>query len=64
MLVEASWKAVRKDPVLKEYYSKLSERVGKRRAIVAVARKLIGRIRAALRKHEQYQLGYQAPMAA
>jgi transposase len=64
MLVEASWKAVRKDPVLKEYYVKLSERVGKKRAIVAVARKLIGRIRAALRKHEQYQLGYQAPLAA
>jgi transposase len=64
MLVEASWKAVRKDPVLKEYYVKLSERAGKKRAIVAVARKLIGRIRAALRKHEQYQLGYQAPLAA
>lgn len=64
MLVEASWKAVKKDSVLKEYYAKLSERIGKRRAIVAVARKLIGRIRAALRKHEQYQLGYQAPLAA
>ena len=64
MLVEASWKAVKKDSVLKEYYTKLSERIGKRRAIVAVARKLIGRIRAALRKHEQYQLGYQAPLAA
>jgi transposase len=64
MLVEASWKAVKKDSVLKEYYTKLSERIGKRRAIVAVARKLIGRVRAALRKHEQYQLGYQAPLAA
>ena len=60
MLVEASWKAVRKDPVIKEYYIKLSERIGKRKAIVAVARKLAGRIRAALRKHEHYTLNYKA----
>ena len=60
MLVEAAWKAVRKDPVIKEYYIKLSERIGKRKAIVAVARKLAGRIRAALRKHEHYTLNYKA----
>ena len=59
MLVEASWKAVRKDPVMKKYYIKLSERIGKRKAIVAVARKLAGRIRAALRKHEHYTLDYR-----
>jgi hypothetical protein len=34
MLVEAAWKAVRKDPVIKEYNIKLSERFGKRKAIV------------------------------
>jgi hypothetical protein len=59
MLVEAAWKAVRKDPGMKEYYTKLSERTGKRRAIVAVARKLAGRIRAALRKEEHYKLDYK-----
>lgn len=59
MLVEAAWKAVRKDPVIQEYYQKLSGRVGKPKAIVAVARKLIGRIRAAMRKHEQYKLNYK-----
>lgn len=59
MLVEASWKAVRKDPVMKEYYVKLSERTGGKRAIVAVARKLIGRIRAVMRKEKMYELGYQ-----
>jgi transposase len=59
MLVEASWKAVRKDPVIKEYYIKLSERIGKRKAIVAVARKLAGRIRAALRKNEHYTVDYR-----
>jgi hypothetical protein len=59
MLVEASWKAVRKDPVIKEYYIKLSELIGKRKAIVAVARKLVGRIRAAMRKYERYRLNYK-----
>jgi transposase len=59
MLVEAAWKAVRKDPVIKEYYINLSERIGKRKAIVAVARKLAGRIRAALRKHKHYTLDYR-----
>ena len=59
MLVEAAWKAVRKDPVIREFYTKLSARTGKRRAIVAVARKLAGRIRAALRKQEHYKLDYK-----
>jgi transposase len=56
MLVEAGWKAVRKDPDMREYYTELSKRVGKRRAIVAVARKLAGRIRAVLMKREDYKL--------
>ena len=60
MLVEAAWKAVRKDRVIQEYYIKLSERIGKRRAIVAVTRELAGGIRAALRKHEHYTLDYRA----
>jgi transposase len=59
MLVEASWRVVRKDPVMKEYYVRLSERTGGKRAIVAVARKLIGRIRAVMRKEEMYELGYK-----
>jgi hypothetical protein len=29
MLVEAAWKAVRKDPVTQEYYQKLAEWIGK-----------------------------------
>ena len=51
--------AVRKDPVLKEYYLGLSVRVGKKRAIVAVARKLVGRIRAAIRTGRQYEMGHK-----
>ncbi len=59
MLVEASWKVVRKDPVMKEYYVRLSKRTGGKPAIVAVARKLIGRIRAAMRKEQLYESGYK-----
>jgi transposase len=59
MLVETGWKAVRKDPDMREYYTELSKRVGKRRAIVAVARKLAGRIRAVLMKREDYKLKYR-----
>lgn len=59
MLVEAAWKAIRKDKVLAEYFAALSIRAGKKRAIVAVARKLVGRVRAALRAGTLYQVGYK-----
>jgi transposase len=58
LLVEAAWRALRKDKALATFFAQLSVRVGKKRAIVAVARKLIGRVRAALRKGELYQCGY------
>ena len=59
MLVEAAWKAIRKDTALREFYERLSARCGKKRAIVAVARKLVGRIRAALRARVVYEVGYK-----
>lgn len=49
ILCEAAWRAIKKDPELKEYFEGLYVRTGKKKAIVAVARKLIGRIRAAFR---------------
>ena len=64
ILIEIAWRARAKDPDLESYYEQLSARVGGKRAIVAVARKLIGRIRAALRKGELYQIGYQDELAA
>lgn len=54
VLVQAAWVAVRKDPYFSAYYEKLSLRVGSCRAIVAVARKLIGKARCVMRKKEQY----------
>lgn len=58
LLVEAAWRALKKDRALATCFARLSARMGKKRAIVAVARKLIGRVRAALRKGELYQCGY------
>lgn len=59
ILLEIAWRAIRKDPDLQQFFERLHPRTGKKRAIVAVARKLIGRIRAAFRKGEQYQTGYE-----
>lgn len=61
-LVEAAWVAVDKkkgDKGLKNYFEKLSGRTGKKRAIVAVARKLIGRIRACFASGELYKVEYK-----
>ena len=55
VLVEAAWRGIKKDKVLAEFFEKLYPRTGKKRAIVAVARKLIGRIRAAFRLGVSYQ---------
>lgn len=56
ILIELAWRALRKDPGLAQHYQHLSARMESKQAIVAVARKLIGRIRAAFRKGELYQI--------
>lgn len=53
-LVQASWVAIRKDPYFEQYFKKSSSRIGSQRAIVAVARKLLGRLRCAMKKREHY----------
>jgi hypothetical protein len=60
MLVEAAWKAIRKDKVLREFFEQIEKRAGKKRAIVAGARKLVGRIRAAMRASTCYEVGHKA----
>jgi transposase len=54
VLVQAAWVAVRKDPYLSDYFVRLSSKKGKCKAIIAVARKLIGRARCAIKKKELY----------
>ncbi len=46
ILIQAAWVAIRTDKELQQIYSEISSRAGPKRAIVAIARKLIGRIRA------------------
>jgi len=63
ILVESAWRAIGKDRALGEFFERLYPRTGKKRAIVAVARKLIGRIRAAFHQGVNYQMEYQVSQA-
>ena len=62
ILIEVAWRAIRQDPALARFYQKVCSHAGSKRAIVAVARKLIGRIRAAFCKGELYQIDYGVPL--
>jgi transposase len=64
ILVEAAWVAIRNDVGLKRYYSRLAARAGGKRAIVAVARKLIGRARAVFRTGEFYRVTEESQQLA
>jgi len=57
-LVECSWIAIRKDPVLLDKYRRVLKNCGsKKKAIVAVSRKLAIRLRRILLNGEPYALG-------
>jgi transposase len=58
LLDEAAWRAIREDPALEQAYKGLAMRRGGKKAIVAIARRLIGRIRACFRKDELYTMSY------
>jgi len=55
ILIEAAWRAIREDKVLCDFFNKLSHRAGKQKAIVAVARKLIGHLRGCFATGELYR---------
>jgi transposase len=57
VLVEAAWRAVVVDPALRIAFEQLAARCGKKRAIVAMARKLIGRLRACFKTGTLYECG-------
>ena len=59
ILIEIAWRAIGKDPALGSFFERLYPRIGRKRAIIAVARKLIGKVRAAFRKGETYHLNYR-----
>ena len=56
IIIECAWVAVKKDPALLQYYSKLTKRMSGQKAIVRVARKLLNRIRFVLQNNQEYQL--------
>lgn len=59
ILIEVAWRAIGKDTALAAFFERLFPHAGKMRAIVVVARKLIGRIRAAFQQGKTYCIDYQ-----
>ena len=55
ILTEAAWRAIKQDSSLAEAFDRIATRSGKKKAIVAIARKLIGRIRACIWNDVEYQ---------
>jgi transposase len=59
-LIESSWHLIVKDPFMRFKYMRLKNRKGAKRAIVAIARSLIMRIRRILLNNEPYRIGLAA----
>jgi transposase len=57
VLVEGSWVLIYRDPVMRYKYEKLKIRKGAKRAIIAIARNLIIRIRRMVLNNEPYTVG-------
>lgn len=55
MLVQAAWKAIAIDKGLRKKFEELGKRVGSRRAIVAIARMMIGYARCCIRENRMYE---------
>lgn len=63
-LVEASWRIVRRSPRWQAIYEQLSRRRGKKKAVVAVARRLLTVMVALLRSGQSYCMVQPAPSTA
>ena len=60
VLVDIAWRAMPRDAVLTELFARIAATRGKKRAIVAMARRLTGRIRACFRQGTTYAVGTYA----
>ena len=60
ILNQISWKAIERDPALKECFERIAARRGKKIAIVAISRKLIGRMRACFKNKQIYEIAIVA----
>lgn len=56
LIIEASWVAVRKDPILLADFTRLAGHMRKQQAIIRIARKLLARIRYVWLHQQAYQL--------
>ncbi len=56
ILSQAAWVAIRHDQSLAEIYERIAKHAGKKKAIIGIARRLIGRIRACFRTGEIYRI--------
>jgi transposase len=56
ILIEVAWRAIEEDSSLASFFERVKTRRGSKRAIVGVARKLIGRIRAAFHHQVPYPI--------
>lgn len=56
VLTRAAWVAIKYDSSLKQIYERIAKTSGAKRAIIGIARRLIGRIRACFQSGEYYRL--------
>ena len=56
ILIEAAWVAIKQDEGLDEIFQRIAKKSGKKRAIVGIARRLIGRIRSCVLTGALYQI--------
>jgi transposase len=57
VLVQAAWLAIQKDTALEKIFERISKTAGKKRAIIGIARRLIGRIRSCFMTGSLYEYG-------
>ena len=55
-LIESAWTAIKKDPSLRQKYERIKARSGSKRSIVAIARNLVIRLWAMLKKRQEYRV--------
>ena len=56
IFIESAWRAIKKDPSLMAIYQRIAKTRGNKRAIVAIARRLAGRIRACIKDGVFYRI--------
>jgi len=64
LLIEVAWRAIDDDHGLKSFYLRVAGARGSKRAIVAVARKILGRLRHCLREKSKWKVATEACKAA